>query len=259
MNSQAQAAKKQRLDHVLVFRGLAANREQAHRYILAGLVKVDGVVVDKRAKLVHESAEIALDLPTTTYVSRAGDKLAAAIDAFKIDCTGVVAMDVGSSTGGFTDCLLQHGAERVYAIDVGYGQLDWKLREDPRVVVHERCNIRYFDPTKIPDQINLAVIDVSFISLQIVLPCVMKFLDKSASIVMLLKPQFEVGKGQVGRGGIVRDDRKRTEVKDKLLTYAETLGLSVMGVMDSPVLGRKGNKEILIALKSIEQEKGGGE
>ena len=258
MDPQAQAAKKQRLDHILVFRGLAANREQAHRYILAGLVKVNGVAVDKRAKLVQETAEIALDLPATTYVSRAGDKLAAAIDAFEIDCAGVVAMDVGSSTGGFTDCLLQHGVERVYAVDVGYGQLDWKLREDPRVVVHERCNIRYLDPAKIPDQIELAVIDVSFISLQIVLPCVMKFLGESAIIVMLVKPQFEVGKGQVGRGGIVRDDRKRTEVKNKLLVLAEALGLSVMGVMDSPVLGRKGNREILIALKSLEQGKGGG-
>ncbi len=247
---QGQAEKKQRLDHVLVSRGMAVNREQAHRYILAGLVTVDGVLIDKRAKLIDESAEIVLDIPATSYVSRAGDKLAAAIEAFSVDCRDVVAMDVGSSTGGFTDCLLQHGAKRIYAIDVGYGQLDWKLREDARVIVHERCNIRYLEQEKIPDRMDLVVIDVSFISLRIVLPCVLKFLGEGASILMLLKPQFEVGKGQVGRGGIVRDNDKRMIVKDNLLAYAETLGFAVVGVMDSPVLGRKGNKEILIALKA---------
>ncbi len=248
MNLRSQAVRKQRLDSVLVSRGLAVNREQAHRYILAGLVKVDGMLVDKRARLVDEAVTIDIDLPATTFVSRAGDKLAAAIDAFAIDCREVVAMDVGSSTGGFTDCLLQRGARRVYAVDVGYGQLDWTLREDPRVVVHERCNIRYLSAEDIPERIELAVIDVSFISLRIVLPSVIKFLSNTASVVMLVKPQFEVGKGQVGRGGIVRDENKRIMVKDELLRLTETLGLSVIGVMDSPVLGRKGNKEMLMAL-----------
>jgi len=250
MNSPSQTVKKQRLDHVLVSRGFAVSREQAHRYILAGLVRVEGVLVDKRAKLVDETVDIVLDLPTTTYVSRAGDKLVAAIDAFSVHCSGLVTMDVGSSTGGFTDCLLQQGAKRVYAIDVGYGQLDWKLRNDPRVVIHERCNIRYLPVEEIPDRIELAVIDVSFISLRIVLPSVVKFLGKAASVVMLVKPQFEVGKGQVDRGGIVRDENKRLLVRDELLTFSKTLGFSEIGVMDSPVLGRKGNREILIALKS---------
>ncbi len=247
---KSQADPKQRLDHALVSRGLAVNREQAHRYILAGLVKVDGMLIDKRAKLIGESAKVSLDLPATSYVSRAGDKLASGIDAFGIDCQELTAMDIGSSTGGFTDCLLQHGASRVYAVDVGYGQLDWKIREDPRVIVHERCNIRYLAVEEIPDPIDLVVIDVSFISLRIVLPCAIKFLGSAASVLMLLKPQFEVGKGQVGRGGIVRDENKRMEVRDDLLAYTETLGFSTIGVMDSPVLGRKGNKEILIALKA---------
>lgn len=250
MDSPSQTIRKQRLDHVLVSRGLAASREQAHRCILAGLVRVDGVVIDKRAKLVDEAMDIVLAPPATTYVSRAGDKLVAAIDAFHVQCAGKIAMDVGSSTGGFTDCLLQHGAKRVYAIDVGYGQLDWKLRNDPRVVIHERCNIRYLAVEDIPDRIALAVIDVSFISLRIVLPSVMKFLGKAASVVMLLKPQFEVGKGHVDRGGIVRDERKRLTVKDELLAFTDTLGFTQIGVMDSPVLGRKGNREILIGLKS---------
>ena len=253
MNSQSQAAKRQRLDHILVSRGLAENREQAQRFILAGRVRVDGIAIDKRAKLVEAGAQIDLQLPSTTYVSRAGDKLAAAIDAFSVHCHEVIAMDVGASTGGFTDCLLQHGVRRVYAIDVGYGQFDWKLRGDPRVIVHERCNIRYLQKEKIPDGIDLVVIDVSFISLRIVLPCIMKFLNPDASIVMLLKPQFEVGKGQVGRGGIVRDDQKRDLVKKELLAYAENLGFSIQGVKESPILGRKGNKEILIALKTNTQ------
>lgn len=226
------------------------NREQAHRYILAGLVKVDGRLIDKRAKLIAESANIVLDLPATSYVSRAGDKLASAIEAFGVDCHDLVAMDIGASTGGFTDCLLQHGAQRVYAIDVGYGQLDWKIREDPRVVVRERCNIRYLDPGEIPDRIDVAVIDVSFISLRIVLPCALKFLGNSSSVIMLLKPQFEVGKGQVGRGGIVRDETQRIMVKDDMLTFAESLGFTVTGSIDSPVVGRKGNREILISLKN---------
>ncbi|MCA9471800.1 MAG: TlyA family RNA methyltransferase [Nitrospira sp.] len=243
-------AKRQRLDQELVSRGLVANREQAHRYILAGRVSVDGVIVDKRAKLVERASTVNLNLPRTTYVSRAGEKLAAALDFFDIHCAEKVAMDVGASTGGFTDCLLQNGVAKVYAIDVGYGQLDWKLREDPRVLVHERCNIRYLSKEDIHDQIELAVIDVSFISLRIVLPSVLKFLGKAASIVMLVKPQFEVGKGQVGRGGIVREDDKRAQVKDELIAFAKTLGLSVMGMMDSPVLGRKGNREMLMAVNT---------
>ena len=249
MNSQSLAAKRQRLDSLLVSRGLATNREQAHRFILSGSVKVDGVLVDKRAKLVGVGAHIDLDIPETHYVSRGGSKLEPAIEAFHLSCQGLVSMDVGASTGGFTDCLLQQGAARVYAIDVGYGQLDWKLRNDPRVVVHERCNIRYLEREAIPDPIQLAVIDVSFISLRLVMPCVIKFLEDNARILALLKPQFEVGKGMVGRGGVVRNETQRVFVKNHLLRYFQDMGLEVIGTMDSPVLGRKGNKEIFVCLR----------
>ena len=249
MKSQSLAAKRQRLDSVLVSRGLAANREQAHRFILSGSVKVDGVLVDKRAKLVHVASHIDLEVSESNYVSRGGSKLVSAIEAFDVSCEGKVSMDVGASTGGFTDCLLQHGAARVYAIDVGYGQLDWKLRTDPRVVVHERCNIRYLEREAIPESIQLAVIDVSFISLKLVVPCVVKFLEANGSILALLKPQFEVGKGMVGRGGVVRNEAQRMFVKSHLLRYFQDMGLEVIGTVDSPVLGRKGNKEIFVCLR----------
>ena len=249
MNSRSLAAKRQRLDSVLVSRGLATNREQAHRFILSGSVKVDGVLIDKRAKLVNVASQIDLDVPETNYVSRGGSKLVSAIEAFDISCQGIVGMDVGASTGGFTDCLLQHGASRVYAIDVGYGQLDWKLRNDPRVVVHERCNIRYLEREGIPERIQLAVIDVSFISLKLVVPCVVKFLEENGWILALLKPQFEVGKGMVGRGGVVRNEDQRMFVKTQLLRYFQDMGLEVIGTVDSPVLGRKGNKEIFVCLR----------
>ena len=249
MNTQSLAAKRQRLDSVLVSRGLATNREQAHRFILSGSVKVDGVLVDKRAKLVNVASQITLDVPETNYVSRGGSKLVSAIEAFDISCQGIVGMDVGASTGGFTDCLLQHGAARVYAIDVGYGQLDWKLRNDSRVVVHERCNIRYLEREAIPDRIQLAVIDVSFISLKLVVPCAVKFLEENGWILALLKPQFEVGKGMVGRGGVVRSEAQRMFVKNHLLGYFQDMGLEVIGTVDSPVSGRKGNKEIFVCLR----------
>lgn len=252
VNSPIRTTTKERLDHLLVSRGLAANREQAHRFILAGLVKVDGIPIDKRAKMVDKMVQIDLEIPHPHYVSRGGNKLAAALDTFHIGCQGVVAMDVGASTGGFTDCLLQRGASRVYAIDVGYGQLDWKIRTDPRVVVQERCNIRYLNEEAIPDPIDLAVIDVSFISLTIVVPCVLRFLNKRALIVALLKPQFEIGKGQVGRRGVVRNEGQRILVKDRLMEFFTNLGLESIGVTDSPVLGRRGNKELLVALQKQE-------
>jgi len=232
-----------------VTRGLVDSREQAARLILAGAVTVDGVLVDKQAKLVPEEARIDVATRETPYVSRGGGKLAAALAAFGIVPSGLVAMDVGASTGGFTDCLLQGGARRVYAVDVGYGQLDWRLRQDPRVVVLERCNIRHLDRSAVPEPIELAVIDVSFISLTLVLPCVARFLAESATVIALVKPQFEVGKGQVGRGGIVRDDRQRHEVTEKILACAAGLGWTTLGVLDSPVIGQKGNREILVGLR----------
>lgn len=245
MTAQKKAPVRERLDRALVTRGLAASREQAAGLIMAGAVTVDGVRTDKQAKLVALDAtiEVAARPP---YVSRAGGKLAAALAAFSVNPAGLAALDVGASTGGFTDCLLQGGARLVYAVDVGLGQLDWTLRQDPRVVVLDRCNIRHLDRSAVPEPIDLAVIDVSFISLTLVLPCVVRFLREPAQVVALVKPQFEVGKGQVGRGGIVRDEAQRQAVTEKILACAEPLGLTPIGVLDSPVPGQKGNREILV-------------
>ena len=236
---------KERLDRVLMAQGLVSSREAAARTVLAGGVSVDGIMVDKPAKLVSPDARIEIVRPAS-FVSRAGDKLAAALDAFHIDPRGAIGLDVGCSTGGFTDCLLQRGATRIYAIDVGYGQFEWKLRQDSRVVLLERTNIRYVDRIAVPEPIDLAVIDVSFISLTLVLPAVVYLLNSGATVVALVKPQFEVGKGQVGRGGIVRDDTQRAAVTEKVIACAAHLGLQLKGVLDSPVIGRKGNREILV-------------
>ncbi|HEX9742820.1 MAG TPA: TlyA family RNA methyltransferase [Nitrospiraceae bacterium] len=239
---------RDRLDRVLVARGFASSREQASRMILAGAVRVNGVLTDKQAALVPAEAAIDVVTGTAPYVSRAGGKLAAALDAWAVDPAGLVAMDVGASTGGFTDCLLQRGVRRVYAVDVGYGQLDWKLRQDPRVVVLDRENIRYLERAAVPEPVDLAVIDVSFISLTLVLPCVAPFLARPARVIALVKPQFEVGKGQVGRGGIVRDEDQRRAVSQKIMACAASLGFRSFGVLDSPVPGQKGNREILVGL-----------
>ena len=236
---------KARLDCVLVAQGLVSSREAAARRVLAGGVLVDGIMVDKPAKLVSPDARIEIARPAS-FVSRSGDKLAAALEAFHIDPKGTICVDVGCSTGGFTDCLLQRGAIRIYAIDVGYGQFEWRLRKDSRVVLLERTNIRNVDRGLIPEPIDLAVIDVSFISLTLVLPAVIHLLNSSAVVVALVKPQFEVGKGQVGRGGIVRDDTQREAVTNKVIDCAACLGLTLKGVLDSPVIGRKGNREILV-------------
>jgi len=239
-------AMRDRLDRSLVTRGLVSGRDEASRLILAGLVRVDGCLVDKPAKLVPVDSDVQVLLPPSQYVSRGGDKLSPALDYFGVNVRGCITFDVGCSTGGFTDCLLQRGAQLVYAVDVGYGQFDWRLRQDSRVVLLERTNIRYLSPSAIANPIEVAVIDVSFISLSIVLPCVMRFLATPATVVALVKPQFEVGKGRVGRGGVVRDDALRSEVKENMIELAEDLGLSVIGSMDSPIHGRKGNREILM-------------
>ena len=242
-------AEKERLDRLLVHQGLVGSREAAVRTILAGGVLVEGVVVDKPARLIARDACIEIERPAQ-FVSRAGEKLAAAIDTFSIDPRGLITLDVGCSTGGFTDCLLQRGAERVYAVDVGYGLIDWKLRQNPRVVLLERTNIRYIDRSLIPEPIDLAVIDVSFISLTLVLPSVVPLLRSAGQVVALVKPQFEVGKGQVGAGGIVRDEAQRRAVTEKIITFGVGLGLQATGVMASPVRGRKGNQEILVGFRS---------
>jgi 23S rRNA (cytidine1920-2'-O)/16S rRNA (cytidine1409-2'-O)-methyltransferase len=236
---------RERLDLVLVRSGLAPSREQAARLIMAGTVRVEGKVIDKVATLVRVDASIEMAKKDIGYVSRGGEKLAAALDAFGIVPAEWVALDVGASTGGFTDCLLRRGAGRVYAVDVGYGQLAWSLRQDPRVVVLDRQNIRYLSPDRIPEPIHIAVVDVSFISLTLVFPVVTQFLADNAWLVALVKPQFEVGKGQVGRGGIVRDESQRQAMLEKIVTFAQGCGLTYLSSLDSPVTGQKGNREFL--------------
>ena len=235
-----------RLDQALVAQGLVASRQRAQAMVRAGLVRVAGAVADRPDQLVHPDVSLDLDR-VKTYVSRGGDKLAAALDAFGIDPAGRVVLDVGASTGGFTDLLLQRGAAQVIAVDVGYGQLAWSLRQDPRVTVLERVNIRHLDALPVPA--NLAVIDVSFISLRLVLPRVRELLSPPGEIVALVKPQFEVGKGAVGKGGVVRDPEQHRRVLDELRDFVEQGGYEVAGEIPSPILGAKGNREFLLHLR----------
>lgn len=236
---------KQRLDVLVFERGLAGSREQAHRLVLAGAVLVDGKVIDKPGTRVSEVAEITLT-ESLPYVSRGGLKLAAALDAFDINVAGLVAADIGASTGGFTDCLLQRGAAKIYAIDVGYGQLAWKLRRAPRVVVMERVNARYLEA--LPEPIDLVTIDVSFISLRLILPVVMRLLTPEGQVIALIKPQFEAGRRQVGKGGVVRDPAVHRTVLEGLLSWAIEQGFVLRGLIPSPILGPAGNREFLAHL-----------
>lgn len=240
---------KERLDKLVVGRGLAGSRERARALIMGGKVLVEGNPVTKAGALVDCDAPITLKAEDIPYVSRGGLKLEAAIREFRIDLRGKTAMDVGASTGGFTDCMLRQGAEKVYAVDVGYGQLDLRLRQDPRVVLLERTNIRYLEREKIPDEIDIATVDVSFISLKTVMPRIVEFIKPGGAIVALIKPQFEVGRGDVGKGGVVRDEKKRTEAVRAVEENMRSLGLSVVGIMESPVRGPKGNIEYLIYLR----------
>lgn len=241
-----QRQKRERLDVLLAERGLTESREQARRLIMAGAVVVNDQRVDKPGTLIKTTAALRIkDGTRSPYVSRGGLKLEAALGAFSLDVIGVVALDVGASTGGFTDCLLQHGAAKVFAVDVGYGQLAWSLQQDPRVVSLERHNIRTLDPTMLTEQPTLAVIDASFISLSMVMPYVIPLLAPNGAGIALIKPQFEVGKGRVGKGGIVRDPALHEEVVSRLQVQAADWRLSVRGIIESPVLGAKGNKEFL--------------
>ncbi len=239
------SASKQRLDLLLVERGLCASRNRAQALIRAGEVRVDGQVFDKPGMSVPRSARIELRerLP---YVGRAGGKLAAALDAFDIDPAGRICLDVGASTGGFTDCLLQRGAHRVYAVDVGRAQLAWPLRQDPRVVNLERQDIRRLP--ELPEPIELAVVDVSFISLRLVLPAVFPRLTDRAPIIALVKPQFEAGRDQVGKGGIVREPEVHARVLASILRWAETQGWHASAAIASPITGSAGNREFLALL-----------
>jgi 23S rRNA (cytidine1920-2'-O)/16S rRNA (cytidine1409-2'-O)-methyltransferase len=237
------------LDLLLVERGLAESRARAQRLIMANLVAVDGRAVDKPGTRVPQDAELVIEqgLP---YVSRGGLKLEAAIDAFSLSVKGDVAADVGASTGGFTDCLLQRGARRVYAIDVGYGQLAWTLRQDPRVVVMERTNARHLE--RLPEQIGFASIDVSFISLTLILPQVRNWLLPEATVVPLIKPQFEAGRRQVGKGGVVRDPVVHRQVLERVLEWVPNLCLYPWGLVRSPLEGPAGNIEFLALLRQDE-------
>jgi len=240
--------KKIRLDKLLVDRGLAASRERARALILAGRVLVTEQMVDKAGANVLEDAEVRVKGEDIPYVSRGGLKLEKGLERFALEVTGRVAIDVGASTGGFTDCLLQHGAARVFAVDVGYGQLAWKLRQDERVENLERTNIRALQPEHLDTLPDLAVIDASFISLEKVLPPTLALLAPRAELVALIKPQFEVGKGEVGKRGVVSDPDKHRAVVEKIEQLAAALGCTVCGVVESPILGPKGNREFLIHL-----------
>jgi 23S rRNA (cytidine1920-2'-O)/16S rRNA (cytidine1409-2'-O)-methyltransferase len=233
-----------RLDQLLVERGLAPSREKARAFILAGQVLVNGQKMDKAGHAVAADASVEL-LETPRYVGRGGLKLEAALEHFHIPVDGSICLDVGSSTGGFTDCLLQHGAARVYAIDVGTGQLDWKLRNDPRVVVREQFNARYLTPAEVPETIGLAVADVSFISVTLILPAIVPLLAADAEMVILVKPQFELERQQVGKGGIIRDPVLHQQASRRVQEAVERLGFRT-ALIPSPILGAEGNREFLL-------------
>ncbi|MFN2634535.1 MAG: TlyA family RNA methyltransferase [Thermoanaerobaculia bacterium] len=240
---------KARLDALLVTRGLAPSREKAQAMILAGLVEVDGRRVDKAGSQTGEDATISVAGPAHPFVSRGGVKLAAALDAFGLDPAGLVCLDVGASTGGFTDCLLQRGAARVYAIDVGYGQLDARLRADPRVVLREKVNARALSEADVPEAAAFAALDLSFISARLVLPAVAARLSPEAAIVVLVKPQFEAGRAEVGKGGIVRSHRVRARVVQEIERFATGMGLVSLGSIPAPIKGARGNQEFLLAVR----------
>ena len=239
---------KQRLDLLLVEKGLAASRQRARALIMAGKVLVDTLRLDKPGVQVSADANICLKGEDSPYVSRGGLKLAGALEAMHLDVSGTVCMDVGASTGGFTDCLLQHGASRVYAVDVGYGQLAWKLRQDNRVIAIERTNIRHMSSDAIPEPVDLITIDVSFISLKIVVPAAMLFLKPSGTILALIKPQFEAGRGHVGKGGVVRKKEMHQRIISNLRDFFQDQGLICGAVVPSSILGPKGNQEFIVQL-----------
>jgi 23S rRNA (cytidine1920-2'-O)/16S rRNA (cytidine1409-2'-O)-methyltransferase len=255
---------KERLDKILVAKGLVKSRELARALIMEGNVFVGGLQVTKAGSLVHDTADIDLRKTGIPYVSRGGLKIEAALDFFHCAVQDKIIMDVGASTGGFTDCLLQRGARKIYCIDVGYGQLAWSLRQDPRVILLERTNIRYLSETLkergekgreqgmedlIERRVAMAVVDVSFISLKTVIPAVVPFLHAEAEILALVKPQFEVGKGELGKGGIVKDEEKRLSAVEDVRCALEGQRLSTIGVFQSPTPGQKGNREYFLYMR----------
>lgn len=243
-----------RLDTAMVARGLAASRERARALILAGRVRVGGVVVSKAGAPVTPDADVTLIERDHPYVSRGGVKLAHALDVFAIDVTGRLALDVGASTGGFTDVLLRRGAARVVALDVGHGQLDWSIRSDPRVIALEHVNARALTAADLPEdarRFTMATMDVSFISVRQVLPAIAALLEPGADLVVLVKPQFEAGREEVGKGGLVRDAAVHARVVDEVTAAADALGLSRAGMTESPITGTEGNREFFLHLKCL--------
>jgi 23S rRNA (cytidine1920-2'-O)/16S rRNA (cytidine1409-2'-O)-methyltransferase len=246
--------KRERIDKLLVERGLAESRTKAQAMVMAGVVLVDEQRVEKPSHLFDSNSAIRIkggDDPTSRYVGRGGLKLEAALREFQIDVSGLTCLDVGASTGGFTDCLLQNGAKKVVAVDVGHNQIDWRLRNDPRVEVREGVNARYLKPEDFEKKFDLAVMDVSFISATKVLPAIVPLLVKGGSIVTLIKPQFEVGRGEVGGGGVVRDPAKRARAVEEVNEAARALGLELLNVIESPVQGAEGNIEFLARYKIV--------
>ena len=247
MTIEIREVAKRRIDSLLVAEGLVASRAKAQALIMAGEVTVDGRLVTKSGTLIDEGAAIVISEPPP-FVSRGGIKLDHALDEFRLDVRGKVAADIGASTGGFTDCLLKRGASRVYAIDVGYGQLDYRLRQDRRVVVMERVNARY--PISLPEKVDLATIDLSFISVTKVIPSVAQILKEDGYLVVLVKPQFESRKGEVGKGGIIKDSQLHAAILGRFIVWVVDNGFRLKGLIVSPILGTEGNKEFFVLLRT---------
>jgi 23S rRNA (cytidine1920-2'-O)/16S rRNA (cytidine1409-2'-O)-methyltransferase len=245
-------SKRARLDVLLVQRGLVQSRERARAFIMAGQVRVNGIPVTKPGTPVADTVDVQIEAPEHPYVGRGGVKLAHALDVFGISVEGRRALDIGASTGGFSDVLLQRGARLVVALDVGHGQLDWKLRTDPRIIAIERVNARTLTADQLPPEsrpVQIATLDVSFISLRLILPVLPPLLAGDADVVALVKPQFEAGRSEVGKGGIVRDETVHARVIDEVTAAASALGLSRIGLTESPITGMDGNREFLIHLR----------
>jgi len=241
-------AKKSRVDNILVARGLFGSREQAQRAIMAGEVRVGDRAIGKASELVEANAAISI-AKRARYASRGALKLKGALDFFDVDVRGKIALDIGASTGGFTDCLLQRGAAKVYAVDVGHGQLAWKIRKDPRVIALEKLNARFLSREHIPELVGLCVIDVSFISLTLILPNAFELITPNGVILALIKPQFELRRHDVGRGGIVRDPELQKKAQQKLVEFVEAAGHRVIGLVPSTITGTDGNQEFFICLQ----------
>lgn len=241
-------SKKTRLDNLLVARGLFPSREQAQRAIMAGEVKIGTRVAAKSSELLGEEAELSIK-EAPRFVGRGGLKLEGALEHFDVDLRDKVCLDIGASTGGFTDCLLQRGARKVYAIDVGHDQLAWKIRKDPRVIVHEKVNARSLGPEHVPEDVDLAVVDVSFISLTLILPSAFELLLPNGIVIALIKPQFELERADVGRGGIVRETTLHEKAQRKIVSLVESLGQEVVDLVPSTITGADGNQEFFICAR----------